>query len=166
MTLWSIFTNFGEICSKNIPLTKESTYWFIWFLRVTGSNPALAKTCQKWKKCQFQFFSIELWPFGVFSPILVKFAAKMGLSPKKVSIYHMNHMYHIQGFEYRTPKNMQNMKKFQIWVFHHWTIPKWVTFTNFGEICSKIEPVTEKSALQKNMAVASFRQNFKKCKFA
>ena len=65
-------------------------------------------------------------------------------------------LYHIQGFEYRTPKNMQNMKKFQIWVFHHWTIPKWVTFTNFSEICSKIEPVTEKSALQKNMDVVSF----------
>ena len=68
----------------------------------------------------------------------------------------MYHMYHIQGFKYRTPKNMQKMKKFQIWVFHHWTIPKWATFTNFGEICSKIEPVTEKSTLQKNMAVASF----------
>ena len=67
-------------------------------------------------------------------------------------------LYHIQGFKYRTPKNMQNMKKFQIWVFHHWTIPKWVTFTNFGEICSKIEPVTEKSALQKNMAVASLKK--------
>ena len=75
-------------------------------------------------------------------------------------------LYHIQGFKYRTPKNMQKMKKIQIWVFHHWSIPKWATFTNFGEICSKIEPVTEKSALQKNMAVASFRQNFKKCKFA
>ena len=52
------------------------------------------------------------------------------------------------------------MKKFQIWVFQHWTIPKWSIFTIFHKFCSKNVAITEKSTLQKNIALASLDQIF------
>ena len=49
----------------------------------------LSKVHENWifkneKKSKFEFFSIELFPNGVFSPFFINFAQKMWLSLKKV----------------------------------------------------------------------------------
>ena len=76
---WHVFASAGF---EPVTLKNQINEYFLYHIQ--GFEYRTLKTCKIWKNSKFEFFTIELFPNGLLSPILVKFAQKLNPSLKKV----------------------------------------------------------------------------------